>query len=82
MQHTEIYDDYVDVVAVLYHWGAGVCCRKVLDNFQVEAVSVEPEEKVIIKGGKEGKKKHYQLIQFVLGATKYIPPLVNCCHVS
>ena len=54
MQHTERYD-YVDAVAVLYHWGAGVCCRKVLDNFQVGAVSVEPEEKVVRKEG--GKKK-------------------------
>lgn len=62
MCDTAIYY-HLGVVTVYYHWRVGVYCRKELDNFQVEAASVEPGKetekgrKEKTKQRKKGKKK-------------------------
>lgn len=79
----------MDVVTVYYQWRVGVYCRKELDNFQVEAASVEPRKKDRQKGKerkkerkkKERERKKRNISLSVIRVHKCTPPLVNC-HVS
>ncbi len=47
---------HVDVVTVYYHWRVGEYCRKELDNFRVEAASVETEKERKKERKKEQKE--------------------------